>query len=496
MTRRRLLKNVGFSVLQVLVVAATLFVLYRLLLDTIGIRKLGIWSLVLASTSLSGVGGLGMSGSVVKFVAQYDARGECGNAERVVQTAFWSIAIFSGIFLIAAYPVCSYLLSVAMPAENMPDARAILPHALVSAWLMLVASVLYSGLDGLQRMDLRGSTLMVGSLVNLGLCAVLVGKFGLAGVAWAKVGQSGFLLLLSAALLAKCFRSASWLRPGWSRPLFKESIGYGINFQLMSLANMLCDPVTKGLLSKFGSLEMVGYYEMAARMVTQLRTVIVSANGALVPVVAEQQERQPDKVTGLYSTTYELLFVLALPAYALVVACIPLISILWIGRYEAVFALFGSLLSIGWFLNTLNAPAFFTYMGTGQLGWNLASQVTVAILNLVLGVTLGMQFGGVGVVCGWVLALSIGSSLVYLSFHRQNDIPIAALFPASSRAVALVCVLAASASASVQLLSASVASMRSNLVIVVVFLVAVARTLWMHPLRRWMIKVVRPANSL
>ena len=490
-----MLKNASFSVLQVLVVAATLLVLYRILLETIGIEKLGIWSLVLASTSLTGVGGLGMPGSVVKFVAKYDARGERQNAERVVQTALWSIAIFSGILLIAVYPACSYLLSVAMPAGGLLDARAILPHAIFSVWLMLLASVVYSALDGMQRIDLRGSTLMVGSVLNLGLCAALASKFGLTGVAWAKIGQNAFLLILSTALLAKCLRSTSWLRPGWSRPLFKESIGYGINFQLMSLANMLWDPMTKGLLSKFGSLEMVGYYEMAARLVTQLRSIIISANAVLVPVIAEQQEKSPDKVIRLYLDTYSVLFVLALPAFTLVMVCMPLISMLWIGRYVATFALFGSLLSAGWFLNTLNAPAFFTYMGTGELAWSLTSQVTVAILNLALGVALGMQFGGVGVVCGWVLALSIGGSLVYLSFHRRHNIPTAILFPVSSKALALVCLLAVGASILVQLLSSPVNSLRLNLVVSAAFGVILAATLWMHPLRSRVTKAARTIGS-
>jgi len=486
--RRLVLKNAGFSVLQVFVVAATLLVLYRILLETIGIQKLGIWSLVLASTSLTGVGGLGMPGSVVKFVAKYDARGEPWNVERLVQTAFWSIAIVSGILLAAAYPACSYLLSVAMPSGGLLDARAILPHAIFSIWLMLLASVVYSALDGLQRFVLRGSTLMVGSVLNLALCATFATKFGLPGVAWAKIGQNAFLLVLSTTLLAKCLRSGSWLRPGWSRPLFRESIGYGITFQLMSLTNLLWDPLTKGLLSKFGTLEMVGYYEMAARLVTQLRSIVVSANAVLVPVISEQQERSPENIVRLYLDTYSILFVLTLPAFALLVVCLPLISTLWIGRYEAAFALFGSLLSAGWFLVTLGGPAFFTYLGTGELGWSLTGQVTVAILNLALGMALGMQFGGVGVVCGWVLALSIGSVVVYLSFHKRYGIPLAALFPQSSTTLALVCLLAVSASILVQLLSNTVNSVRLNLVVIGAFGVTLAATLWMHPLRHWVVR--------
>ena len=35
---------------------------------------------------------------------------------------------------------------------------------------------------------------------------------------------------------------------------------------------------------------MVGYYEMASRLVVQLRSLIVSANQVMIPVIAESQE--------------------------------------------------------------------------------------------------------------------------------------------------------------------------------------------------------------
>src|SRR5207248_11428956 len=103
----------------------------------------------------------------------------------------------------------------------------------------------------------------------------------------------------------------------------------------------------------------------------------------ILPVVADSHVKGPGQVANLYLNTYDVLFSLELPAYAMVIVCAPLISTVWIGRYEAFFVGFSSLLAVCWFLNTLNAPAFFTYMGTGDLRWGLVSQTTIAILNVV-----------------------------------------------------------------------------------------------------------------
>ena len=91
MKTRRIFKNARMAVLQVLVAGLTLFFLYRFLLNTIGVKQLGVWSLVLATSSIIHIGNLGFSGSVVKFVAKYVARQELVLAAEVIETAAISL---------------------------------------------------------------------------------------------------------------------------------------------------------------------------------------------------------------------------------------------------------------------------------------------------------------------------------------------------------------------------------------------------------------------
>src|SRR5208283_5139573 len=93
----------AMSMLQVLVVSATLFVLYKVLLKTIGVKQLGIWSLVMATGSLTQLANLGIVGGVTKFVAKYVARDEHELASRVIETAVISLALSTGIVLAAAF---------------------------------------------------------------------------------------------------------------------------------------------------------------------------------------------------------------------------------------------------------------------------------------------------------------------------------------------------------------------------------------------------------
>jgi O-antigen/teichoic acid export membrane protein len=228
----------------------------------------------------------------------------------------------------------------------------------------------------------------------------------------------------------------------------------------------------------------VGYYEMAARMMTQLRSVIISANGVIVPVVAEFQEKSPDRVKPLYLTSYQILVYLSLPSYSLAIVCLPFISRFWIGHYEPTFMIFGTLLACGWLLNILNGPAYFTYLGTGELRWNVIAHTVIAVFNPFLGIILGMWYGGVGVVTGWVCALALGSSVIYISFHLQNGIPLGDLLPKSSRLLAVVCALGVLSSLVVRSQLNLAVEVKLLILMLIGFALLVAVSMWFHPVRQ------------
>lgn len=441
MLRRQVLINALMSVMQILVTSGILFILYRYLLNTLGVEALGVWSLVLATTSVSQIANLGLSGSVVKFVAKYIARGEHKNVSAVIQTAGLSVALFVGIVLMAGYPLAKWLLGLVIPDASLHLAVSILPHAFVALWLLMITSIFQAGLDGYQRIDVRSILLMGGVTFHLILCFVLAPKYGLKGVAYARVLQNLIVLLISWLVLKKYIKILPIIPYQWNRSSFKEIIRYGLNFQVITVTTMLYDPVTKGLLSKFGDLSMVGFYEMASRMVQQFRALITSAIQVLVPAIADLQEKAPEKIKFVYLTSYQLLFYLAVPLYSLIIIYIPVISELWIGHYEKAFVTIATLLSMGWFLNTLSVPAYFANLGIGELRWNVIGHISIGIMNAAFGVLSGVFFGGTGVVTAWVFSLALGSSLLYLSYHIKHKIPLIELFPKASRMILIVSIV-------------------------------------------------------
>ena len=485
MQKRQILINAIMSTTQVAVIGGILFILYRFLLKTIGIEQLGIWSLVLATTAVTQIANLGLSGSVVKFVAKYIARGENENVSNIIQTASISVAVFVGLILMIGYPIARCILRLVILPESLPSAFAILPYAFLALWIMIVTSIFQAGLDGHQRIDLRCLLLMGGALFHLFLCFMFVPIHGLMGLAYARVIVN-FTVLISSWILIKRYIPLLPIFPSkWNKNLFKEIIRYSVNFQVMTVATMLYDPITKALLSKFGGLSMVGYYEMANKMIIHLRALIVSANQVLIPVIADLKERTPKKIQSIYLTSYQLIFYLALPLYSLIIVSMPIISELWIGYYEKNFVLFGILLAIGWFFYTLNAPARYVNLGTGELRWNVISHIVIALLNVGLGFLMGFSYGGIGVVVAWVISLALGSSIIYLSYHIRHKIPLIELAPKASRIIIITCLIGIFSSFVIRhIFFGSFNTITLNGIIILLFSTIVFPSLWFHAMRK------------
>ncbi len=180
--------------------------------------------------------------------------------------------------------------------------------------------------------------------------------------------------------------------------------------------------MTKGLISKFGGLSALAFFEFASRMVVQLRALIVTAHMAVIPTIADLQERDPRLIREVYRKTVQLLIFLVLILLPFLIGLSPFISRVWIGRYEQLFVTMAWLLLGGWFMNTFASPAYFSNLGIGRLRGNVVGLLITGVLNVVLGLVLGATFGGVGVVLGFTVALVIGSLSIVWAYHREHEI--------------------------------------------------------------------------
>ena len=481
---RLLSRNIVSSLVQMAFSAGVMFLLYRYLLARLGPSALGLWSLVLATTSTSRVAELGLTASLVRYVSKYSAVCDEESAREVIETALLTLGCVYGAGLALAFPGIEWLLRRLIAGADLPTALLLLPFSLISLWLNVIQGALASALDGINRTDIRAGATVMSNLIFLVCVLILVPRFGLTGVAIAQIGTSCLAIAVLWPVVVGLFPGLPWFPSRFRLSALREMLGYGLNFQAISVIAMLFDPITKGFLAHYGGLPLTGYYELASRLVLQCRSLMIAPSQASIAMISGISETESDNIPVVYAATLRAYAFLSTLLYPCLIAAAPLFSYVMTGAIHPSLILFIVILSVAWWGNTLSAPAYFINMGTGDIGWNTISHLAIGLLNTLLGFLCGSFWGAYGVVVGWSLALIIGSSIVNIQYHLKSRISQLAVFPRESYplllASGIVVFLGWIAYTSVL---AGAPALARSVMLVVVFLLGVALPAWRHPLR-------------
>lgn len=421
MNKKLILINAGSSVLQVLAVGVVYFLLYKFLVQKLGAQELGVWSLVLATSSIANLANFGITSGLVKFVAEYRAKSKESELQKLVSTAFFSICVLFVILILLLYIVGIIILKRVVDANYLSVAIQILPYSLLSLFINGIGGIFTSVLEGFQKNYLRNIIFSIAVVVLYIGTFILTPKFGLLGVAYAQVIQSLLILGTASIIAMRLVYNKKYSGFKWDKETFKTIMGYGLKFQIVSICQMLYEPTTKTLLSKFGGLSAVGYYEMASRLISQVRALIVNANQIMIPVVTEASFNDSIKLESIYKKTFSITMFIGIPTISLILFLSPLISMFWIGKLQIEFIVFTYVLGIGNLFNIVCGPSYFGFLGQGILNPLIKVHVLMAIINAALAYLFGIFIGGYGVVIAWGIALLYSSLYLILQYNKINS---------------------------------------------------------------------------
>ena len=236
----KILINAASASLQILVSGGVYFFLYNYLIEKLGPEQLGVWSLVLATSSIANVASFGITSGLVKFVAEYNVSGRNSEIQRLITTSFIMLLVFYFLLVIILYVLGGFILQYAIDERHIQTAMQLLPYSLVGLWMNALGGIFTSVLEGFQKNYVRNIIISLSGFVFLGLTYALLPAFGLVGVAYAQLIQSLFIFILSFIMMLQYMeiRQVNWK---WSNVIFKEILTFGYKFQIISVCQMLYD---------------------------------------------------------------------------------------------------------------------------------------------------------------------------------------------------------------------------------------------------------------
>lgn len=422
-------RNAVWAVAEAVASGLILFLLYKLVVMRLGLEALGIWSLVLATTSLVRFADAGASSGLGRFVAISSGKGDHAATLSYFDTAILTnLGLYAAVALAFYFPAYNGLAWAVSEDAALGTARDLLPYALVSLTLGNLSAAVGATLVGLQRSDLKSMVVVVGLFGQLAAALSLVPSHGLMGLAWAQLIQNACSIVAGLALVHFSISGRVGIRvpASWSGETFRALVGFGVKLQLAAIISLLYDPATKFVMSALGGLEALGLFELANRLVFQVRLLVAAPIQTLMPAFAHLDGLASERLGDLYRQAMALTLALGTPLMVGSAVVSPLVSWIWIGQFDRLFVAFVTLLCIGWLFNLVGAPAYLLGIGTGRLWWNISGHLVTSVGGPLLGVVLGKAFGPVGVVIGAASALALGSLLtMIMNCHQQAIGPFA-----------------------------------------------------------------------
>jgi len=402
---KRFAINAAANYGRFLIVMATQFLLTPVLLQKVGTRDFGLWSLTFSVMGFLGLLDGGLATSTVKFVAA--SRGDSAKRNRLLGTLLGLCLALSGVALVATViltPLYVPLFHIA--ADQASAARALLWLLALRAVILALPLGLFQGvLFGEQKIYLINAVQSVTTLLYAGGTALALSRgAGIVTVGWLNL-ISMLAEYLTYMVLAYRAIPGLTLRPQLDRTLVREVAGFsGAQFlvNVASLVRMRMDPI---LVQLFLSLQAVASYSVALRIAESALLLTKQVINVFVPLVAARHTA--GDLAGVRSVLLSGGKYVFAAATVLTVAICTLaqeLITLWVGPgvQEAVPTLIVLMLSMGLVVPQMVAASVLVM--TGHHGFSARAQTVGMLVNLGVSMALAKPFGLAGIAGGTLAA--------------------------------------------------------------------------------------------
>ena len=404
---RNSLASVGQAAVQI----CTLFVSYRILIGAVGLEGLGLWALLMVFNGAAGSIDISGAGSLARFLARHDH--EFAGIERrdIVHTVLRSSLVINGLLAGAILFGGPELVRAMLPPSQFAEAVGLLPWVAAFVVGLAVTTGIMAALDGVMRADVRALVSILAAVTNLAVTAALVPRLGLTGFAIAQTAQVAVSIVAGWTCLRREIPGLGWLPIRWNRQAFRLSLGFGLRLNVIGVFNLLLEPAVRVGLNQAGGTLALGFYELASKLVVQLRGLALAGATPSIPVLAASHRTGEGAQLGTLLAPLQAYALGAGAAvFAFSLAGAPLLSLFMIGTVSPEVLKYTVLLALGWTANVVALPHYLAAQAQGVLRWNMVAGAA-ALAGAVAG---GLAPGALGIYAvpaGLAAGLLVGSGI-------------------------------------------------------------------------------------
>lgn len=393
----------------------TWFLLTPFILGRLGPVAYGIWVLVGSLGAYGYLIDLGVAGAVVKYVAEYRARGAWDEAHAVVAAALRVyLALGLAVVILGAGVAILAPILLKIPSADRDATGWAIFLAGLSIGLSLAFMPATSVLRGLQRYDLYNLVVTTGTLLTAtATVAVLVAGGGVVGMVAVNVPVTLLMQIVTVALVR---RTAPELDFGWRgggrRQLQRITWFSGASFAMNASAT-LQTKTDEIVIAAFLPVASVTPYALARRLSEISLLLTDQFVKVLMPLASELDAlRDVARLRAVYVLSLRLTLAVLVPLTVILLVFARPILVAWVGETYSEHASLVMILGAAALFRGLSWPAATLLQGMARHHPIAILSVVSGLSNLGLSVVLVPVIGVAGVAYGTLIPTAIESMLI------------------------------------------------------------------------------------
>lgn len=381
----------------------------------LGQSAYGLWVLAASITVYFSMLDMGYGVAQVRFAATYRAKNDSNALNEIVSTMF---VVFSGIGLLTF--IIAILLSLNLerlfPLTSDQATTGKIVLLFISGYVALgfPFSVFGGIVNGFQRTYLNGVVALITAIaVAITNVIVLSVGYGLVELVAATTTIRTLSYLAYALNAYRVFPALKIRLRSFSRSRLREITGFSIFILLIDLANKLNYSTDTIVIGAFIGTTGVAIWAVAQRLSEIVQRITDQINSALFPVVVDTVTvSQFDRLERILIQGTRLSLAMVIPmATTLAILAEPLVMA-WVGpSFEGSIRII-QILCVVVAVRVGNSTSAVTLKGSGKHALLAASNISMALGNLVLSVILVRTYGLIGVALGTLIPIVVVSLLV------------------------------------------------------------------------------------
>ncbi len=425
---RQVFANVVSSYANLFIGIVLSLVLTRVLLHHLGTGAYGLWIVLLAIVSYTGLLDAGVSTAAVQRIAHLTAVGDDAGVANLIRTA-WLFFTVSGALAVAVTLIVAPFLGslLHLGAISASTAATTLIVLGVMNAVQFLALVPTATLIGSGRSDRQAQIGIVGFfLTQIGQVLVVIAGAGLIGLALVSVAGALFGLVFSSSLVRRI--TGSSVRHGrFDRELLGELLRFGGRNAIISISGTIAYALDAVVIGLILPVSQVAPYDIALSTANLNQNLTQQGTKLLLPVYAHSDATgNTDRQARLFSFSVMGGLAISLPIVIALIAFGDPILTLWLGSVPA--KTYSIMIALGVVI-TLQLPGnqCFTYLtGIGKNHLLVRFAILGALLNLAGSIAATFWLGPIGPAVGSLPpVLAIDFIILPMIVCRQLEMPLA-----------------------------------------------------------------------